>query len=31
MKYKHYISALMGLSIREIAKLTKQKGRLFQQ
>lgn len=29
MKYKHYISALMGLSIREIAKFTKQKGRLF--
>ena len=29
MIYKHYISALMGLSIREIAKFTKQKGRLF--
>ena len=29
MTWRHYISALMGLSIREITKFTKQKGRLF--
>lgn len=29
MTWRHYISALIGLSIREITKFTKQKGRLF--
>ena len=29
MKVKHYISALLGLSIREIIKFSNQKGRLF--
>ena len=29
MKIKHYISALLGLSIREIIKFSNQKGRLF--
>mgnify|MGYP001374814460 CR=1 FL=1 len=29
MNFKHYISALLGLSIREIIKFSKQKGRLF--
>ena len=29
MNFKHYISALLGLSIREIIKFSNQKGRLF--
>ena len=29
MKIRHYILALLGLSIREIKKFTNQKGRLF--
>ena len=29
MKIRHYIAALLGLSIREIIKFSNQKGRLF--
>ena len=29
MNLRHYISALLGLSIREIIKFSNQKGRLF--